>query len=310
MKNLIGQQFGNLTVLKETDNRKNGCILWECQCKCGNIIQVSTSDLTCGRKKSCGCLEQNNKKQFGQRSKAYNFKDRTNQRYGRLVALYPTDKRSGSSVVWHCKCDCGNELDINGSYLGKSIFSCGCLRKDMAREKGIEKTENLIGQKFGKLTVLSYVLVENSKTGGSHWLCQCDCGNQIVVKKQYLRLGKTTSCGCVKIKSKGQQKIAEILKSQNISFIQEKKFDDCRFPDTNFLARFDFYVNNSYLIEYDGQQHYYDGYYSDLNKTQFRDNIKNQYCKQHNIPLIRIPYTHLNDICLEDLQVETSKFKI
>jgi len=38
--------------------------------------------------------------------------------------------------------------------------------------------------------------------------------------------------------------------------------------------------------------------------------IKNQWCKENNIPLIRIPYTHLQDLCLEDLQLETSQFII
>ena len=43
-------------------------------------------------------------------------------------------------------------------------------------------------------------------------------------------------------------------------------------------------------------------------KTQEHDKYKNQWCKNNNIPLIRIPYTHLKDLCLEDLLLETSKF--
>lgn len=49
--------------------------------------------------------------------------------------------------------------------------------------------------------------------------------------------------------------IKEILLENNIPFEQEKTFDNCRFPDTNKKARFDFYVNNTYLIEFDGRQH-------------------------------------------------------
>lgn len=40
------------------------------------------------------------------------------------------------------------------------------------------------------------------------------------------------------------------------------------------------------------------------------DKIKNEYCKNKNIPLIRIPYTHFEKICLEDLLLETSNFII
>ena len=45
-------------------------------------------------------------------------------------------------------------------------------------------------------------------------------------------------------------------------------------------------------------------------ETKKRDDFKNQWCKENNIPLIRIPYTHLNNLCLNDLILETSKFII
>lgn len=43
---------------------------------------------------------------------------------------------------------------------------------------------------------------------------------------------------------------------------------------------------------------------------QKRDEYKNNWCKEHHIPLIRIPYTHKNNLCLEDLLLETSKFVV
>lgn len=36
-RNLIGERFGRLTVIEKTDKRKNGSIVWKCQCDCGNI---------------------------------------------------------------------------------------------------------------------------------------------------------------------------------------------------------------------------------------------------------------------------------
>ena len=78
--------------------------------------------------------------------------------------------------------------------------------------------------------------------------------------------------------------------------------------------RFDFYVNNKYLIEYDGQQHFYDIKYfggeEQFKKQQQYDKIKNEYCKSHNIPLIRIPYWHYDKITIDDLRPETSQFLI
>jgi hypothetical protein len=56
--------------------------------------------------------------------------------------------------------------------------------------------------------------------------------------------------------SRGEIKIRDILTSYNISFEQEKTFDTCINPQTKKHLRFDFFVNNSYLIEYNGKQHY------------------------------------------------------
>jgi hypothetical protein len=70
-------------------------------------------------------------------------------------------------------------------------------------------------------------------------------------------------------------------------------------------------VNDKYLIEYDGRQHFSDeNTIFNYNETLKHDKIKNQWCKENNIPLIRIPYTHLKDLCIEDLKLETSKFII
>ncbi|MEG0872898.1 MAG: hypothetical protein RR942_09235 [Romboutsia sp.] len=56
--------------------------------------------------------------------------------------------------------------------------------------------ENLVGNKFGKLKVLEQV--ENSKDRRRRYLCQCECGNQTIVKSKYLNNGETRSCGCYK----------------------------------------------------------------------------------------------------------------
>lgn len=311
-KNLQGQRFGRLVAIKATDKRKRGVVVWQCQCDCGNLTEATTTDLTCNRKKSCGCLEKQHQQTFGQQMKKQKMIDRSGVRYGRLVALYPTDKRSGSNIVWHCKCDCGNECDVSGANLGTTVFSCGCLRKEMAQEKGKNLIKDLTGRTFGQLTVLSYQEIKDKL--GSHWLCECSCGNKIIASAQGLVQGKTTSCGCKYIKSKGEQKIISLLKQHNIPFIQEKSFENCRFKDTNALARFDFYVNNQYLIEYDGEQHFdktnkwnQNGIFQ---KVQQHDKYKNLWCKEYNIPLIRIPYTYLNQLKIEDLLLETSNFTI
>lgn len=83
------------------------------------------------------------------------------------------------------------------------------------------------------------------------------------------------SCGCSKV-SKGEFKIAELLKEYNIPFTTEQSFESCANPKTGKKLRFDFFVNGSYLIEYNGKQHYIEdsGWDESLEDIQYRDNIK------------------------------------
>ena len=101
----------------------------------------------------------------------------------------------------------------------------------------------------------------------------------------------------------GELKIYQLLTEHNIPFEQEKKFEDCRNPITNYPLRFDFYVNNQYLIEYDGRQHKEadGGWGEPLADIVARDEYKTKWCIEHNIPLIRINYKDYDNLTIEDL---------
>lgn len=66
---------------------------------------------------------------------------------------------------------------------------------------------DLTGQRFGRLTVLErgedYIAPPNFTTGirgrSPRWVCQCDCGNRVSVIAQSLTIGRTKSCGCLRI---------------------------------------------------------------------------------------------------------------
>lgn len=301
---MTGQKFGRWTVIG-FDCNKNRRTMWKCRCDCGTERSVEGARLRGGRSKSCGCL-------LRESTALRSRKDITNQRFDRLVALYPTEERQGGKIIWLCKCDCGNEVKVPIDRLtGKNTQSCGCLSKEKTSERFCI---DLTGQTFGKLTVIKRDNTKNYKR--VHWLCKCSCGNSELesVDGYYLRSGEKTQCSKCVPKSKGEEQIKNILIKNNISFTQEKSFDDCRFPKTNRLARFDFYIDNKYLIEFDGRQHIQNtskwNNEWNLEYVQEHDQIKNNYCKEHNIPLIRIPYSKINYIKLEDLLLETSKYKI
>ena len=56
-KNLIGQTFGELTVLEDSGERQNRNVLWKCQCSCGNIVKVQGTALLSGHTESCGHIK-------------------------------------------------------------------------------------------------------------------------------------------------------------------------------------------------------------------------------------------------------------
>lgn len=99
-------------------------------------------------------------------------------------------------------------------------------------------------------------------------------------------------------KSKGERVIASILTELNIDFETQHVFYDCR-SKNNRVLYFDFYLPGyNICIEYDGEQHQ-KGWKRDLNTLpaiKERDKIKDKYCIQNNIQLIRIPYTELKNI--------------
>lgn len=299
---LTNQRFGRWTVLHFDSNRK-GQTYWYCRCDCGTERSVNASRLRNGTSQSCGCLA---KELTSQRSR----KDISGQRFGRLVAIKPTDKRYDGKVVWQCKCDCGNQIEVPIDRLVmKYTQSCGCLSKEKTSERfGIH---NMQGQTYGKLIVVQKDL-DIHPNKHIYWLCKCSCGNPNLesIDGVSLRNGTRTCCSLCSPKSKGEEQIKKILLENHISFEQEKTFNDCRFPDTNRLARFDFYVNNNYIIEFDGKQHFYNtgGNWQSLSYIQQHDYIKNEYCQKKHIPLIRIPYYKLNSIKIEDLLLETSNY--
>ena len=98
--------------------------------------------------------------------------------------------------------------------------------------------------------------------------------------------------------SRGERKIRHWLEKNNISYIYQHKYEDCK--DVNPLP-FDFYLPTyNILIEYDGEQHFkpieYFGGQEKFELQQKHDKIKNEYCEKNNIPLLRIPYFKYNNI--------------
>lgn len=139
---------------------------------------------------------------------------------------------------------------------------------------------------------------------------RCKCGNIYITSfhnyKNY-DVRMCSSCSCKQ--SKNELYISSILDKYNIEYIQEKRFTDCR--DIKPLP-FDFYLPKyNLIIEYDGEGHYLETFYSRYDNPkemlldrQKKDKIKNAYCQKHSIHILRIPYwekDNIENIILEEL---------
>jgi hypothetical protein len=112
--------------------------------------------------------------------------------------------------------------------------------------------------------------------------------------RQKIRSHIYDGCGCIScFESKGEKIISEYLKNREIKFIRQHQFEKCK---NKYKLSFDFYLPDYNLcIEYDGIQHFnpvkYFGGQSKFEKIRINDRIKDDYCSQNNIRLIRISYS-------------------
>lgn len=309
--NLVGQVFGRLTVLaQDTSKPKGNGKYWICQCSCPakTIKTIKGSNLTQKNRpvRSCGCL---NKEKQAQNIDTTSLVGKV---FGRLTVIerdLTKPRGHGQSSYWICECSCSNHTRISVSYSSLSCGytqSCGCLRAEMITEKN---TKDIAGQHFGYITPIER-LKEKNNHGSWLWCCECsNCGNDnYICSTEDLLGGKVHSCGCNK-SSYGERIINSLLLNNNICFAKEYSFCDLRSPIANALLRYDFAIlgeNNLVvrLIEFDGEQHFIakEGFWggqAGLEKRQEYDRIKNKYAKSHNIPLVRIPYTELDNISLD-----------
>lgn len=209
--------------------------------------------------------------------------DLTNQTF---TYLTPIQYIKGGK--WLCKCKCGNEciVDTRNLKSGHSK-SCGCLKKETKNVFDMSNFEN------ENIKVLERAGSDEQQI--ALWKCLCkNCGNTFITRGSSIRAGYTNSCGCVH--SKNEQIIATILTNNNIEYAKQYTFPDL-VGKNNGKLRFDFAVFNngilSHLIEFNGQQHYIqsEGSWKDgFEDLQYNDQLKVEYCKQHNIPLIIIKY--------------------
>lgn len=204
---------------------------------------------------------------------------------------------SDTKVMVKCKI-CGYKWGITPShiYSGRGCPKCAQERKRNIFAKSHDEFKNELHDINPAISVIGHYV--NSKTKVE---CMCKiCGRRWSAIPINLLKGK----GCPRCAaSNGEKKIEAWLYENNIKYIPEMKFDSCKFKRS---LPFDFYIPDLQMcIEYDGPQHFKAIRYSDMtledservfNEQKQRDCIKEKYCSDNNISLIRIPYWDFDNI--------------
>lgn len=307
---MIGKKFGTLTVLKldeEKNNqlklerkqglRSNAPVYYICQCDCGNTISLAKQKIK--NRKTQGCKKCNN----------IDFNKYIGEKINKWTIIDYMKKEDNPYFL--CECECGTIKEVNCyNIINNKSKDCGCGRKEVV---STILSRDIIGEKFGRLTVIEKVGV--NKFGKTLYKCKCDCGNNHIAIYSSLLNGHSVSCGC--FHSKTNAEIKSFLEEIGIKAETEKY---CKYNENEY-GRFDFYLPKyNIAIEYDGEAHYMPIDYAGKGKewaeehlkiTQHRDELKNKYCKEKNINLLRIPYwekknfkeiivNYINNITLND----------
>lgn len=271
------------------------------QCGCGNVFETNFSAFKRGSKRQCNeCgYENKNKAQTLTYQEIRHFVEiESNSNCKLLSREYIGDKQKLSF-----KCKCGSKFTTTfNAFKGKNKRQCNTcghntlsnkLKISFAEVKQFIETESDSG---------CILLSKDYKGNKSKLEIQCECGDKFTTTFNKFKSKYKRQCnGCSA--SKGEIRALKWLNSKNIHNIMHYKFDDCR--SINLLP-FDFYLPyHNLLVEYDGEQHFmpvdFGGKGEEWALEQHlavveRDNIKNQYCKDNSIPLLRIPYWDFDNI--------------
>ena len=195
----------------------------------------------------------------------------------------------------------------NGLLCGQGCPECGRI----ASNKNSTKANDAFIRQLSEVNPDIIPLQEYIQAKIPIWVMCKKCGHKWQATPDYLLHGGCCLECSVTI---NEVRLGNILIKLGYNIERQKKYNDCR---DQLPLPFDIYVSDlNVLIEYDGKQHYMPVNFGgiddkeakdNLQKTQYHDMIKNEYCKKNNIPLIRVPYWEKNNL-EEFLIVQLNKY--
>ena len=275
--------------------------LIDIKCWCGRVFTTSWDSFKNKGKRQCNeCGWQNTSD-----SLVLSYNDIANRISNHMGAELVTseDNYTNTRSRIDVKCSCGSTYNTTYNSFINSNGKCPECAAMSIGDSNRKTTEKFTAE-VSVLGENKYVLI--SDYFGAHEkvsIMHLDCGRTYeVTPTSFLSGSRCPQCR----ESKGERRIRVFLESLYIKYTYDKSICKNLISSKGMALRYDFHLPGyNLLIEYDGEQHYRPvnfGGCSDSkallshNATKFNDNIKNQYCKDNNIPLLRIPYWEFDNI--------------
>lgn len=200
---------------------------------------------------------------------------------------------SATKVLVTCYIHGDFNIRPNDHLRGRGCKECGIVSRTNKVKLGVTEFIKLANHKHLNKYTYNNTLYINSST---NVLVTCPIHGDFNVKPNN-HICKTSGCPACN-ESKGERIIRQFLTEHDIEFTPQKRFDNCKYK---YRLPFDFYIPHlNLIIEYDGIQHFKpveqwggDEY---LMEIQTKDTIKNKYCLDNNINILRIAYTEIDNI--------------
>jgi predicted Zn-ribbon and HTH transcriptional regulator len=286
VKNMIHDKYNSeyICISEEYINNKEKIKIKHL--KCNNIFEMRLNNFLLGNK--CPYCKNKNDGKTNKTVKKMTKEDFINKLDDDYVLIGDFINLKTNVNLLHKTC--GNIYNVRpGNYLYNN-HRCNCTRTK--HKYTIEDIQEF----FNKIDDYELISKEYVNTISKIKIKHLKCNNIFEMRFNDFKNNNNRCPKCSS--SKGENIIRTFLLNNNIGFIEQKCFEDCK--DKRVLP-FDFYLEDyNILIEYDGELHYKESRYKNsqdkLNIIKNHDNIKNNYCKENNIKLIRIPYIEFNNI--------------
>ena len=268
--------------------------------KCSNEFYMSPYDFIEYNKRCPKCIAKTRKDSY--RKSTEKFKKEVYNKFKDKIIILGEYYNNKKRILCKCnKCNYKWKVAPNNLIVSNGCPNCSGL---------LRKTYDEIKYEVENNTNFEYELIEADNYKNIHskfTVRHKECENEFKTNWGNFVINESRCPFCSTVRSKGEEKINKWLENNNIKFERQFSFNDCIYISK---LRFDFMIYNTKneifcLIEYDGMQHF-NKYANRCSSTKdkikkfkyikARDKVKDKYCKENNIYLLRIPYTKYKQI--------------